>query len=135
MDSKNNTKIKWTLILGDTLALAIVTVIGFASHGETDIAFAPRMFTTYIPLLVSWFLIAPWLGLFNPQMTAQSKTAFAVTFGDAVGLSNDCHPASQYAKFGRFAVIYNCPWRECSTGNVGMAGALYFVWAKQFSNR
>ena len=66
-------KSKWTLIAGDILALAIITVIGFASHGETDISFLPRMFTTFIPLAVSWFLLAPWLGLFNAQITSDPK--------------------------------------------------------------
>jgi len=66
-------KSTWTLITGDILALAIITVIGFASHGETDISFAPRMFTTFIPLVVSWFLIAPWLGLFNTQIISDPK--------------------------------------------------------------
>lgn len=63
----------WTLILGDTIALAIITVIGFASHGETDISFVPRMFTTFIPLVVSWFLIAPWLGTFDGKITLNPK--------------------------------------------------------------
>ena len=66
-------KAKWTLIAGDILALAIITVIGFASHGETDLSFLPRMFTTFIPLVISWFLIAPWLGLFNAQITSDPK--------------------------------------------------------------
>jgi flagellar biosynthesis protein FliQ len=61
------------LILGDSIALAIITVIGFASHGETDLSFVPRMLTTFIPLVVSWFLFAPWLGLFNTNITHDSK--------------------------------------------------------------
>ena len=66
-------KSTWTLITGDILALAIITVIGFASHGETDISFVPRMFTTFIPLVVSWFLIAPWLGLFDAKTSTELK--------------------------------------------------------------
>ena len=66
-------KSKRTLIMGDALALAIITVIGFASHGETAISFVPRMFTTFIPLVVSWFLIAPWLGTFDAQITSNLK--------------------------------------------------------------
>ena len=66
-------KSKWILIVGDTLALAIITVIGFATHGETDISFLPRMFTSLIPLIVSWFLIAPWLGVLDAQITAEPK--------------------------------------------------------------
>ena len=66
-------KSKWILIAGDILALAIITFIGFATHGETDISFVPRMLTTFIPLLVSWFLIAPWLGLFDAQIISEPK--------------------------------------------------------------
>ncbi len=57
---------KTILILGDTLTLLIITLIGFATHGETSISFLPRMLTTFIPLLIGWFLLAPWFGLFTP---------------------------------------------------------------------
>ena len=66
-------KSKWTLIAGDIIALAVITVIGFVTHGETDLSFVPRMFTTFIPLVVSWFLIAPWPGLFDEQITSNPK--------------------------------------------------------------
>jgi hypothetical protein len=62
-----------SLVAGDIIALAIITVIGFATHGETDLSFLPRMSTTFIPLVVSWFLIAPCLGLFNAQNTSALK--------------------------------------------------------------
>ena len=64
---------KSILITGDILALAIITVIGFATHGETNLSFVPRMFTTFIPLVVSWFLIAPWLGLFDAKTSSELK--------------------------------------------------------------
>ena len=57
------------LILGDTLTLLIITLIGFATHGETSISFLPRMLTTFIPLLIAWFLLSPWFGLFNSAPT------------------------------------------------------------------
>lgn len=66
-------KLKWTLIVGDLIALGMITIIGFASHGETEISFLPRMLTTFIPLVISWFLIAPWLGLFDGQITSNPK--------------------------------------------------------------
>jgi hypothetical protein len=31
------------------------------------------MLTTFIPLLVGWFLIAPWLGLFDARITDDPK--------------------------------------------------------------
>lgn len=61
------------LILGDSIALAIITVVGFATHGETDLSLVPRMMTTFIPLMVGWFLIAPWLGLFDALYTTSFK--------------------------------------------------------------
>jgi hypothetical protein len=61
------------LILGDLVAITIVTLIGFATHGETSLSFLPRMLTTLVPLAVSWFLVAPWLGLFDPQVTEETR--------------------------------------------------------------
>jgi hypothetical protein len=51
------------LILGDILTIGILTFIGFATHGETNLAFLPRMSATFFPLVIAWFLLAPWLGL------------------------------------------------------------------------
>jgi hypothetical protein len=59
-------KSKYILVIGDTLTLLIVTLIGFATHGETSISFLLRMLTTFIPLLIGWFLLAPWFQLFTP---------------------------------------------------------------------
>jgi hypothetical protein len=56
-----------TLILGDLLVSGVVTLTGFATHGELSLASLPRMLTTFLPLLAGWFLAAPWLGLFDPQ--------------------------------------------------------------------
>jgi hypothetical protein len=64
---------KSILVLGDILAVAVITVIGFATHGETDLPFLPRMGTTFFPLVVSWFLIAPWLGLFGEQIVLNHR--------------------------------------------------------------
>jgi hypothetical protein len=62
-----------TLILGDLLAIALVTFIGFATHGEAELSFLPRMAALYFPLSISWLLLAPTLGLFQPQITSNPK--------------------------------------------------------------
>ena len=67
------TKRTWILYLGDVLSLAVLTIIGFATHGETQIAFLPRMTAIFIPLIISWFLVAPWLGLFRPEIVVDPK--------------------------------------------------------------
>jgi hypothetical protein len=61
------------LIVGDILTLAAVTWAGFATHGETSLDLLPRMMTTFLPLLVSWFLIAPLLGLFSVGTTQNPR--------------------------------------------------------------
>jgi hypothetical protein len=64
----NEIKSKNILILGDGLILLIVTLIGFATHGESGVSFLPRMSAAFIPLLIGWFLLAPWFGLFNIEI-------------------------------------------------------------------
>jgi hypothetical protein len=64
---------KWILYTGDILVLAALTLIGFATHGETDLAFLPRMGALFVPLVISWFLVAPWLGLFHPEIASNFK--------------------------------------------------------------
>jgi hypothetical protein len=60
------------LVIGDLAAIAVVTVIGFATHGETGVALLPRMLSTFLPLVLGWFLVAPWLGLFNPDINLKA---------------------------------------------------------------
>jgi hypothetical protein len=55
------------------LVLAVLTLVGFVTHGETDLAFLPRMGALFIPLAISWLLVAPWLGLFQPEITSTPK--------------------------------------------------------------
>ncbi|MGB8980753.1 MAG: DUF3054 domain-containing protein [Anaerolineales bacterium] len=64
---------KYILILGDVLAIAIVTVIGFATHGEVAAAFLPRMAALFFPLILAWFLLAPALGVFQQEIVANPK--------------------------------------------------------------
>ncbi|SRR5581483_1038439 len=61
-------KSKSILILGDLVAIAIVTIIGFATHGESNVSFLPRMAAAFFPLCLSWFLLAPWFGLFDDEI-------------------------------------------------------------------
>ena len=61
------------LILGDILAIALVTIIGFAMHGEADISFLPRMAAAFFPTTMAWFLLAPWFGLFHQEVTSDPR--------------------------------------------------------------
>ena len=64
---------KYILIVGDILAIAVVTFIGFATHGEAGVSFLPRMGAAFFPLILSWFLLAPALGLFQEQTIRDPK--------------------------------------------------------------
>lgn len=63
---------RW-LIPGDALAIGLVVVIGFATHGEAERAFLPRMAAAFFPLLLAWFGLAPFLGLFRPEVAADAR--------------------------------------------------------------
>lgn len=72
------------LIVGDLFALAVVTVFGFATHGETGLLFLPRLAATFIPLVIAWFLLAPWFGLFRAEISRDApqlwRPALAMLF-------------------------------------------------------
>ena len=52
------------LVCGDIITLALVTGLGFARHGTLGSA-GLRMLTTFIPLLIAWFAVAPFLGAYD----------------------------------------------------------------------
>ena len=64
---------KRILILGDILTIALVTFIGFATHGEAGVAFLPRMAAAFFPLVAAWFLLAPWSGLFQDNVIHHAR--------------------------------------------------------------
>ena len=71
---ENKTMKKTTLlILGDLLAIALVTVIGFATHGEAGLSFLPRMAAAFFPVLLAWFVLAPAFGLFRAKNVSEPK--------------------------------------------------------------
>ena len=64
---------KSNLIIGDVLAILVTILIGFATHKETGVAFFPRMAVLFFPLIITWFMLAPFLGLFQPEITSNPK--------------------------------------------------------------
>jgi hypothetical protein len=67
------------LILGDLLAILIITLIGFASHGELGVSFPARIAATYFPLSVAWFLLAPQFGLFRQEIISNPREIWKPT--------------------------------------------------------
>ena len=61
------------LILGDIFSILAVTLIGFATHGELNTSFLTRIAAIFFPLVIAWFLIAPWFGLFQREVVSNPK--------------------------------------------------------------
>jgi hypothetical protein len=51
------------------------SLIGFATHDETDMSYLPRMAAAFLPVLFAWFVLAPWFGLFDEQVNLKSQTS------------------------------------------------------------
>ena len=64
---------KQILYVGDAVAILLVTLIGFITHGETDLSFLPRFLAAFVPLGLAWFLLAPWFGLFEPNVISNPR--------------------------------------------------------------
>lgn len=74
------TKSSYMLAAGDLLAIAVVTLIGFATHGEADLSFLPRMAALFFPLSISWFLLAPVLGLLQDATISDPRQLWRPAF-------------------------------------------------------
>ena len=61
------------LVISDAIAIALVTFAGFAFHGETDASILPRFLLSFVPLTIAWFILAPLLGLYQPETTSNPK--------------------------------------------------------------
>jgi hypothetical protein len=64
---KNNGRL--ILICGDVVVFGLVTIYGFSTHRTLDTAGA-HMLTTFLPLVLGWGLVAPFLGVYDPVQAA-----------------------------------------------------------------
>jgi hypothetical protein len=69
---------KSILILGDVIAFIILTLIGFAAHGETGFSYLPRMAAAFFPVGLGWFVLTPWFGLFDESVIRQPKNLLRI---------------------------------------------------------
>ena len=60
-------------MLGDILAMLAITLIGFATHGELNTSFITRMSALFFPLIIAWFLLSPWFGLFQTEIISNPR--------------------------------------------------------------
>ncbi|OJX38180.1 MAG: hypothetical protein BGO78_09150 [Chloroflexi bacterium 44-23] len=71
------------LLLGDWLALLLVTLIGFFNHNQQFLLV--RYLATALPLCLTWLLSAPWFGLLAQSSTGMSTVWWRVIL--AISLS------------------------------------------------
>jgi hypothetical protein len=67
-----NQKMRVVLFVGDLIVFGLVTLYGFASHGELGSS-GLRMISTFAPLVVSWLLVAPFLGVYDLALVADPR--------------------------------------------------------------
>ena len=61
------------LVIGDILALLVTTIVGFVTHGEGELSFLPRLLAAFVPITITWLILAPWFGLFQSEITSNPK--------------------------------------------------------------
>jgi len=64
---------KFSVAFGDILALLITTIIGFVTHGEGELSFLPRLLAAFVPITITWLILAPWFGLFQREIASDPK--------------------------------------------------------------
>ena len=69
---------KTILITGDVFAFVILTLIGFATHGETGTSFLARMAAIFFPVVFAWFVLAPWFGLRDEAIINNPKNLLRI---------------------------------------------------------
>jgi hypothetical protein len=72
--------LKW-LIIGDVLAVLIATTLGFITHygeGPLKAELGARWLASFFPILAAWFLVAPWLGVYDRELSPRSGQVWRV---------------------------------------------------------
>lgn len=71
---------KQILYIGDAVAILLVTLLGFITHGERELSFLPRFLAAFVPLVLAWFLLAPWFGLFELEIADNPRQLWRPVF-------------------------------------------------------
>ena len=121
------------LVMGDILAMAVVTYIGFATHGETGSGYLPRMAAAFLPLVLAWLVLAPHFDLFSAEIVEAPRSLWrpivAVLFAGPLAvvirgllLNSPIIPV--------FAVVFS------ATSAFGMFiwRLIYFLFLRRFAN-
>jgi hypothetical protein len=93
---------KYILIFGDLIAIAILTIVGFATHGETELSFLPRMAALFFPLVVSWLCLAPALRLFQWETISDPRQLWRPALAAPLRSQQFCAASFSMPRSSRF---------------------------------
>ncbi|MDX1437513.1 MAG: DUF3054 domain-containing protein [Anaerolineales bacterium] len=113
----------WVLLAGDILTIGMVTLLGFARHGEL-LSSGLRPLTTFVPYLVTWLLIAPFAGAYRLPEAVVSRQLWRPVVAAMA--------AAPFAAMLR-SLILNTPVQPVFVLVLGLTGALgIFIWRLAF---
>jgi hypothetical protein len=72
------------LIVGDMVALGVVTLAGFARHGTLETG-GWRILATFVPLVLAWLMIAPFLGAYDFKRMADWRQLWRPAWAMVLG--------------------------------------------------
>ncbi len=62
------------LVVGDAIAFLVFAAIGRSSHGEAaGLTAIPQIALTAAPFAAGWFIVAPFVGAYRRELTAQPR--------------------------------------------------------------
>ena len=116
MSVNMNNRTKWLIALleGNFIALALVTILGFARHGTLDSA-SGRMFSTFFPLLIAWLMDAPFLGADDMDNFGDWRQLWRPFWAIIVSWSNGCLFTGINSNCSHYSDFYlNLGWFWCN---------------------
>ena len=125
--SKEDLRQSAFLLAGDVVTLGLVTIFGFATHGTFSSA-GMRMFSTFIPLVIAWLLVAPHLGVFNLQVIKNYRNLWRPFWAMLLAAPM---AAWSMVKRSDSADFCNCSGRLQRTGSARLAQHLFFDRAEE----
>lgn len=64
------------LAVGDGLVVLAVTLFGYQSHNQSLAGLG--WMSTFLPVVLAWGVIAPWFGLYQPQVVSRPWQAWRI---------------------------------------------------------
>lgn len=114
--------LRWAIV-GDVVALTVLTAIGFASHSTLDETW--RLVVTTLGVLAAWAVVGPWFGVFATQVLTQWNAVWRVALAWAI--------AAPFAGFLRGLLLDISVSATFILVTIAVNGAALVVWRAAFA--